>query len=104
MYYSYIGEIAMFQIEQLMIATGFLTVLVGVMYAAVVYVTIERVPMLASVVALSLAAVLVGTGARLGELLLSVTVTEMKLLTVVAVVGAVAGIAAVVTVFEPTPN
>lgn len=101
---SYIGENAMIQMSQLVVATGILNVLVGIGYTLTVYTALERVPILASTLGISVAVGIVVVEAWLGETLLSVTVAEMKLLTVVAVAGAVVGVAAVVTIFKPIAN
>jgi len=104
MYISYLGENAMIQMSQLVIAAGILNVLVGIGYTLTVYTALERVPILASSLGMLGAVGIVVLEAWLGETLLSVTVAEMKLLTVVAVAGAVVGVAAVVTVFKPIAN
>jgi len=101
---SYLGENAMIQMSQLVIATGILNILVGIGYTLTVYTALERVPILASALGVLLAVGVVVAEAMLGEMLLSVTVAEMKLLTVVAVAGAVVGVATVVTIFKPIEN
>ena len=94
----------MFQMNQLLIITGILSVLVGIGYTITVYTALERVPVLASGLAVLAAVGIIVVSAWVGETLLSVTVAEMKLLTVVAVTSAVVGVAAVVTVFKPITN
>lgn len=78
-----------------------LNVALGGLLAATTYATVERLPVLSAPVAVGVGGALVFAQARLGELLLVVTVPEMKALAVAAAVGGVLGTAAVLVSFEP---
>lgn len=92
------------QLTQMAVAVGGLNLLVGVVFTVAIYLAIERVPTLAGAFGFLLAGGVVAAQFHLGETMLSVTVAEMKILVVAAVLGAALGIASITTLFEPTTN
>lgn len=78
-----------------------LNVAVAAAVVLLVYRLIEEHVGLAAVVGIGLAAAVIYAEATLGEQLLMVTVSEMKLLVLAAAVGAAAGVTGTVLVFKP---
>lgn len=86
---------------ELVLVAALGNLLVGVVYTVVVYKLLETVPKLALGASLGLAAAIIVSEVHIGEQLLSPTWAEMKLLVIVAVLGAAVGIAGITTVFKP---
>lgn len=88
-------------IIELAFAAGVLNLLVGVGYTLVVYRLLEKVPTLAAGTGFTLGVAIVAGQAWIGETMLSVTVAEMKILVIAAVLSAFVGIVGITTVFKP---